>query len=460
MTGEHMTARYFGETLEARGWRAMVGAPDSVIRDGVADSRQAGPGDLFVGFRGEEQDGNAYLEAALERGASAVIGERQPAGEWPDRALGIVPDSREAVAALARAWLTACGSRVVGITGTVGKTTAKELTAAVLAQHFATHRSKENFNSREGLPLALMSLRTSDEVSVLEMAMDSPGEIRELCGIAPPDVGVVLNVGLTHVSKLGSIEAIQQEKLSLVRSLAPGATAVVNADDPRVAPVASELKCRVISFGADEAATLRRGPIEDLGLDGCRFDVTYEGQTAPVHTPLPGAHVVPAAMAAFGVAIAMGLTVKDAATSVASAGTPGRMRIVTSANGATVIDDRYNSSPASLEGALRMLGGMAGRRIAILGTMAELGDHETEEHDRLGRIAAKECDLLLAVGEACQAMVDAAREAGLAGAQWYPTKEEAAAAVARGLRAGDTVLVKASRSQAFEGILPALGVDA
>lgn len=457
MNEQHLTAGIFAETLRSRGWEAHAAVPGALILDGVADSRQVKPGDLFVGFRGEELDGNAYLEEALERGATAVIGERMPEGDWPDRAIAVVDDSRAAVAALAHAWLETCGPRVVGITGTVGKTTAKELTAAVLRQHFSTHWSKENFNSREGLPLALASLRRDHDVSVLEMAMDSPGEIAELCTIAPPDAGIVLNVGLTHVSKLGSIEAIQHEKLSLVRSLRPGATAVVNADDPRVAPVADELTTRVISFGESERATLRRGPIEDRGLEGCRFTVAYDGQQVEVTTPLPGTHVVPAALAAMGAALALGLSLEAAAASVASAEADGRMRIMKTAAGVTIIDDRYNSSPASLEGALRMLGTLEGRRIAFLGVMAELGDYEEEEHARIGRVAARNCDVLAAVGDPCKALVQAARDSGLKVAHWYGTKEEAAEAVGKRVQSGDIVLVKASRSQAFEQVLPILG---
>lgn len=457
MSGGHMTTDFFAETLRAAGWHAQAGQPATTIRDGAADSRRVQEGDLFVGFRGEEQDGNAFLEAALERGAAAVIGERAPDGDWPDRAIAVVEDSRTAVAHLANRWREHCNPSVIGITGTVGKTTAKELTAAVLRQHFQTHRSKENFNSREGLPLALASLRTSDDVSVLEVAMDSPGEIRELCEIARPDIGVVLNVGLTHVSKLGSIEAIQREKLSLVRSLNADNIAVINADDPLVAPVASELSARLISFGESDTATLRRGAIRDHGLDGCSFDLSFEGNTVPVRTPLPGAHVVPAAMAAIAVALGLGLSLENAATSVARADVEGRMRIIRTAAGATIIDDRYNSSPGSLAGALRMLGGLEGRRIALVGVMAELGEHEVEEHARIGRIAAAHCDVLVAVGEPCRALVDAARADGLDCASWFETKEEAAEALAGQITAGDVILVKASRSQAFEDVLPILG---
>ncbi|MDZ7729336.1 MAG: UDP-N-acetylmuramoyl-tripeptide--D-alanyl-D-alanine ligase [Dehalococcoidia bacterium] len=451
-----MTAGFLAETLAAHGWQATAGEPAAEIRDGSADSRLVKPGDVFAGFRGEQQDGNAYLERALEAGATAVVGERAVEGNWPDRAIAVVPDTRAAVATLAGAWRARCNPQVVGITGTVGKTTAKEFCAAVLRQHFRTHKSKENFNSREGLPLTLASLETSHEVSVLEMAMDSRGEIRELCEIARPDVGIVLNVGLTHVSKLGSVEAIQAEKLSLAGWLPESGVAVLNADDPLVAPAIGHVRARVISFGRALDATLRIGEVDDHGLDGCSFALSHGQETATVRSPLPGAHLVPAATVAVASAMALGVPFQAAAASVESAEAAGRMGIRRLENGVTVLDDTYNSSPASLEGALRLLGNAEGRRIAVLGAMAELGDYEAPEHRRLGTIAAGQADLVLAAGAPCRDLVDAAREAGLANARWYETREELGEALARELRAGDVVLLKASRSQAFEALLPAI----
>jgi len=455
MNSQAMTARFFGEALSGIA-EVHVGNPDALISDGSADSRHVKPGDLFVGFRGETDDGNRYLETAFSAGASAVIGERAPMGAPGDRTWAVVPDSRVAAAHLARAWRAFCAPKVVGITGTVGKTTAKEMTAAVLGEHFRTHKSKENFNSREGLPLALTSLRRDHEVSVLEMAMDSEGEIAELCAIARPDIGVVLNIGLTHVSRLGTIDAIAKEKLSLPRSLDNDGVAVLNADDARVAAVIAELKCRTLTFGASADANLRRGPIRDLGLDGCVCDVTFDSETAVLRTALPGSHVVPAALCAVTVALALGLPFVDAVASVGRARIEGRMHVVRTAHGLTVLDDRYNSSPASLEGALGLLGGLAGRRVAVVGTMAELGEHEESEHRRLGTVASRNCDVLVATGDACKALVDSARSAGMTSAQWFEDKEALAAALPGLVQAGDTVLVKASRSLAFETLLPVL----
>ncbi len=455
---EHLTTTFVAETMRAHGYLVLAG-PETEVTGGAADSRVVQAGDLFTAFPGEQVDGNRFVADALANGAVAAICERVPQGDFPEKTIVVVPDATRAVGELANAWRRECNPRVVGITGTVGKTTTKDLTAAAVGAGFTTHKSVGNFNSREGLPLALMSLRRDHQVSVLELAMDSLGEILYLCEIADPEIGVVLNVGLTHVEKLGTIEAIQREKLTLPRYLPESGTAILNADDPRVGPAGSDLRCNVIRFGSGAAATLRMTNPVNHGLFGVSFDVTFEENSVSVDSPLPGEHTLGAALAAIGVCLSLGMSLEAAGAAISSSAEAGRSHIFSGRAGATIIDDRYNSSPASLGGALAMLGTLPGRRIALLGRMAELGEFELREHQLAGSIAAENADILVVAGETCRSVAETAREAGMEDVHWFPQKDEAAAFVASLLAEGDYVLVKASRGEGFETILPLLGGD-
>lgn len=451
----NLTTAFVAKVMAEHGYRVMAG-PDTPVLGGAADSRSVHPGDLFTAFPGENADGNAFVGQALENGAVAAICERVPEGTWPDRTIVVAPDATKAVGELAHAWRKEWGGPVVGITGTVGKTTAKDITAAVLAHRLRVHKSEGNFNSREGLPLALMSLRRDHEVSVLEMGMDSAGEIEYLRQLADPQVGVVLNIGLTHVSKLGSIEAIEREKLSLVRNLPQGATAVINLEDARIARAAAGLHCRVLSFGKGPEATLGYGDLKVEGLRGVRFYVKYGEKTARTRSSVPGEHAVPGAVAAMGVGLALGMSLVEAANALRRAEIPGRARVALNPMGVTIVDDRYNSGPASLRGALEMLRYARPRRIALIGRMAELGAFEEEEHRRAGAEAANTVDILVTFGPTCVVLAEAAREAGLRDVRWFEDKDAAAGEVRREMRPGDTVLVKASRGEALETVLPLL----
>lgn len=457
----NLDTRFLAIEMRSRSYQVLEGAV-TAITGGAADSRKVLPGDLFCAFPGETADGNAFVAEALDAGAVAALCSRPPEGEWPGATIVIAPDTTRAAGELAHAWRLACNPRVVAITGTVGKTTAKDLTAAALSQHFRTHSSPGNLNSREGMPLALLSLRRDHEVSVLEFGMDRAGEIVELCEIAQPQVGIVLNIGLTHAAKLGDAAAIADEKLSLVRWLPESATAILNMDDHRVAAAHDELRCRVIGFGSNgSGAALTYRDVADFGLDGTEFTVRLLLEEARVRLRVPGAHTIPAALAAIAAGYALGLTVAEAAAAVsASSVDGGRLQVRASDTGAVILDDRYNSSPLSLAGALRLLAGRPPHRIAFLGPMAELGEHEEDEHRRAGKLAAAACDLLVAVGEPGRVLVNAARAEGLADAYWFEDKREAAAFVRERLTTGDTVLLKASRSAALETVIPFLEGEA
>ena len=294
-----LTTGFVARVMTEHGYLVIPGT-NRPISGGASDSRLVRSGNLFAAFRGESLDGNDFVEQAIQAGASAVICEKQATEVPSDVTVITVPDTRAGIKDLAHAWRSTSNARVIGITGTVGKTTAKEAVAATLGVKHRVHRSAGNMNSREGLPLALLTLRKDDEISVLEMAMDSKGEILELCQVAAPSIGVVLNIGLTHVSRLGSPDAIAREKLSLPRFLPNSGTAILNAKDPAVDSVAKELRCRVIRFGSqDSGASLIYSDLEDCGLGGYSFSVSFEG-AGPVRATanITGVHTLPAALTA------------------------------------------------------------------------------------------------------------------------------------------------------------------
>ena len=449
----YLTTTFVADVLEKSGGSVHSFHPGN-IKGGVADSRKVKGGELFAAFRGEHLDGNDFVEEALKSGAKAIICEHAPEGNWPNQTIITVKDTRKALLEIAQSWRKACRPFVIGITGTVGKTTTKELTAEVLRKRFKTHHSPGNFNSKEGLPLALLSLTSEIEVSVLEMGMDSPGEIATLCQITEPQCGVVLNIGATHLEKLGTMEAITKEKLSLAKSLDIAATAILNIDDQRIEPAIKELSCNVITFGSSKKAMLKHGPVKNLGLEGSSFSVNWLGQKADVRLHMPGIHLVQNALAAIGIQIVLGTELEDAARALSETQAQGRMKIRYGNNGVILLDDTYNASPLSVAGALGFLKELQGRRIAFLGEMAELGTQSDIEHRHIGTLSAKSCDLLYLVGEQCQLIFEEAKKTGHKDVHWFNTKESALKELLKELMPGDIVLLKGSRSEELESLIP------
>jgi len=458
---------------------------DVAIRQVCVDSREARPGSLFVALKGEHADGHDYVASAFGKGAVAALVERPtqgaasiidltggPAGavrELPlPRALPLallVPDALQALQQLARARRRESPSlRVVGVTGSVGKTTAKEIIAAVLSQRQPTLKSEGNHNNEIGLPLTLMDLDAPHRYAVLEMGMYALGEIALLCEIALPQVGVVTNVGPTHLERLGSLERIAQAKAELVRALPAEGMAVLNGDDPRVWSMNSQTAARVLTFGLGEDCDVRASALVSMGLEGVRFEVQASARcgvgsrTAPaLRTPMLGLPGVLSSLPAVAIGLAEGLTWDEIQAGLIAAGAGIRLVPVPGAMGMTILDDSYNASPASTLTALAVLAESPGRRVAALGDMLELGAYETEGHCQVGRAAAGALDLLIAVGPRARHMADAAHEAGLPAAQVLvvPDTESAIRVLRDVLRSGDTLLVKGSRGMAMERIVEA-----
>ncbi|MCX6023569.1 MAG: UDP-N-acetylmuramoyl-tripeptide--D-alanyl-D-alanine ligase [Chloroflexi bacterium] len=369
------------------------------------DSRSVGPGDLFVALPGERTDGHRYVAAAAAQGAAGVIilGELLPAGalaEHPNVAVYPVRDPLAALQTLAGAWRAGLTSlTVVGVTGSVGKTSVKEAIAAVLRQRFPTYKSEGNFNNEIGMPAALLSITPAHRYAVLEMGMYDLGEIALLAALARPAVGAVTVVQGVHLERLGTMERIQQAKAELPRALPPDGVAVLNGDDPLVREMAAWTPARVLLYGQSPDCAVRAGDVEPRGLHGLAFTLHIEGQQRRVTTPLLGAHHVTTCLAAAAVGWSQGMTLDEIAAGLLAADDTVRTLVRPGLNGSTVIDDCYNASPASVLAALDLLAHTeAARRIAVLGDMYELGAGEAEGHRQVGLRAARAADLVIGVG--------------------------------------------------------------
>jgi UDP-N-acetylmuramoyl-tripeptide--D-alanyl-D-alanine ligase len=435
----------------------LVGADKDLVLDRlVIDSREASAGALFVALVGETTDGHRFLGQAAEAGAAAVLCQSAPEGLAVPRVL--VDDTREALVRFTRHQLQRQQCTVVGVTGSVGKTSTKEMVASVLAQRFEVLKTEGNLNTYTGLPMSVARMEPRHQVFIAEYAMSALGEIAFLARMAPPDVGIVLNVGLSHVGMLGSIEAVAQAKRELVEALGGSGVAILNADDARVAAMASASAGRVVTFGLGSADVRAEG-VRLTGLSGSSFELVVPGgERAPVSLRTPGLHAVSNALAAAAAGHVMGLSVRQVAQGLGAAvPLAGRGSLRPGRHGSLVIDDAYNASPSSMEAALRVLLDETARaRVAVLGEMLELGDEAPGAHRQVGRAAAG-ADFLVAIGEHATQIGEGAREAGMADDKIVIVQSaEAAAAAVEPRLENALVLVKASRGMALEQVVEQL----
>lgn len=426
------------------------------IRGGAVDSRRVESGNAFFALPGERTDGHNYLADAAARGAAALVVSRAPESalfmrlaEESRPTVVLVPDALAALHAAAAAWRARFDPLVVGVTGSIAKTSTKEQIAQVLARRWTVLRNQANENNEIGLPLTLLRLAPADEVAVLEMGMYTPGDIAILAELAQPRVGVVTAVRPTHLARAGSIEAIERGKRELVEALPVGGTAVLNADDERVTRMAERrgTQLRALRYGFDAAADVTAANVESLGEDGMRFSLRLPGGATDARIPALGRHSVHNALAAAAVGHALGL---DAATIVAGLAepfsVPHRTTLVRAGDW-RILDDSYNAAPDSMAAALDLLANLPGRRVAVLGEMLELGDLSDDAHRAVGAHAARAAQLLVAVGPFAPLYAAGARGAGMNAANIVEARDrdDAANSLERLLRPGDVILVKASR---------------
>ncbi len=464
-------------------WRAITGEeiadPEAAgvrFPDVVIDSREASTGSVFVALRGEKDDGHNYVQDAFQRGASLAIVERTidgvqpiidmtrsplpspPSPFLPSLCL-LVEDSLKALQDVAAYHRRQFEVRVVGVTGSIGKTTTKEAIYSVLAKSFPTLKSEENLNNEIGLPLTLLELEDNHTKVVLELGMYALGEIAELAEIALPQTGVVTNVSYSHLERMGTLEAIAQAKAELIQALPPDGTAILNGDDPQVKAMASLTDAQVLYYGLSPDCDLRASHIESRGLDGVRFRMNYGPETLYVKIPLLGRHSVHTALAAAAVGVTEGQPWGQIVAGLRDIAVQLRLIATRGMRGSTIIDDSYNASPTSSLAALNLLAELEGRRIAVLGDMLELGSYEEDGHRKVGRRVAEVADKLVTVG-ALGATIG--REAIAIGMQeddvfFAEDNEEAIRVLGDLVAEGDLILVKGSRGTHMEDIVAELG---
>lgn len=441
------------DLLAATGGRLQGPASVTSIAGASVDSRRVSPGSIYVALRGERTDGHHFVSDALRAGAVAALVDRPV--ELPadlHASVVIVADALRALGDLAAWWRSRHAVRIVGVTGSTGKTIAKEMTADLLSRSLRTLRNEGNLNSETGLPMTLLRLDESHEAAVLEMSMYTTGEIARLAEIARPEVGIVLSVHPAHLERAGSIDRIAQAKGELPAALPADGLAILNADDHRVLAMRSLTRAAVRTFGLAANANVRADEVVSNGLAGTDFMLRAPWGERRVRSATPGRHLVPHALAAATAAEHLGVPFDEVEVGLAAGSRAAhRMQVETAASGATLVDDTYNASPISMRAALDFLAetpiASGRRRLAVLGDMLELGPDEARLHREIGEHAARSVDLIVAVGARGRWIAEGARGAGATRVVQADDADEAASVLEREAATGpgDLVLLKASR---------------
>ncbi len=466
----------FADALEAlTGLRPEQAA--TVITEAAIDSRQVIPGSLFVAIPGERTDGHDFIGEAFQRGASFALIQKDVDASFPTLDLRApfnvdslnqltppyclrVDNTLSALQQIARFWRRKLDLRVIGITGSVGKSTTKEVVAQVLNQRYRTLKSPGNLNNEIGLPLTILRLSSGYQRAVLEMGFYVPGEIAFLCDIAQPQVGVVSNIGTVHAERAGSQENIFLGKSELVQYLPEDGVAILNFDDPLVRKMEEKTRARVFFYGLSPEAELWADNVEGLGLEGIRFRLHYHKETLHLRIPMIGRHSVHTALRATAVGLVEGLTWQEIFDGLRQGHSQLRLVAVRASSGALILDDTYNASPESMLAALNLLSELDGRKIAVLGDMLELGPYEKQGHELVGLRAAQVVKTLLTLGPRGHMIADAARHAGMRANHIFEFDEAEPIVdwLKKNLSENDAVLIKGSHGLRMDRITAALEV--
>ncbi len=452
-----MKAVAIGKIAEVAGGRIIQGDPGTILHSVSTDTRKIKKGDLFFALSGEHYDAHDFLAEAAAAGAGGLVISR-PVSLPPEIPVLLVDDTLAALQALAAYNRDRFRGPVVGITGSTGKTTTKDMVAAVLGVRLRTLKTEGNLNNEIGLPLTLLDLDDSFEAAVVEMAMRGPGEIAALSRIARPEGAVITTINETHLERLGTVGNIAAAKGELLEHVSPEGFALLNMESPFIKREAKRCRGKVIFYGMDEPADLVARDLRPE-REGISFNAVFQGESHGFYLPLPGRHNVLNALAAIGVGRELGLTMEEIAAGLATVALSGMRLEILEAGGLTIINDAYNASPASTRAALEVLKDMSGghrRAIAVLGDMLELGPRALEIHREVGKKAGGQgLDYLVTVGNLAAAAAEGAVQAGMARDRVFPCTEHAGALniLKDLLLNGDVVLVKGSRGMKMETIV-------
>ncbi|MBR6766440.1 MAG: UDP-N-acetylmuramoyl-tripeptide--D-alanyl-D-alanine ligase [Clostridia bacterium] len=443
------------EAVQATGGR-YFGSEEALNREitfVTSDSRTAAQGGLFIAFKGARADGHDFMTGCLEKGCAACISEREPACEAEMPCI-VVESSLKATGALAAWHRSRFDIPVIGITGSVGKTTTKEMIAAVLSKGFETHKTEKNFNNELGVPQTLLRLDDAHQASVVEMGISDFGEMRRLTNMVRPDIAVFSVIGYSHLEFLGDREGVLRAKAEIFEGMKPDGLAILNGDDELLSAYVPSV--RKVTYGLNPGNDFRAEKVENLGTEGIRCTIRHKDGAFEARIPAFGSHMVYAALAGAAAGKALGMKDEDIAAGIASYRTVGDRARVIHANDLTIISDCYNANPNSTTAAINSLAQLEGRKVCILGDMMELGSDENSLHFGVGEHAAKTgIDLVIACGNLSLHTYEGAKQAG-AEAMYFEDKPALFAKLSGIIKKGDNVLVKASHSRAFEEIVKVL----
>lgn len=446
--------------LKATGGVLVSGKPETPIAGISTDSRKIRQGDLFIPLVGERFDGHSYIANSLEAGAVACLTQKDPE-DFAEKAVIRVEDTGKALRDLAAWYRQKFTIPFAAITGSVGKTSTKDMVACVLGERYRVLKTEGNLNNEIGVPLTVFNLEEAHEAAVVEMGMSSFGEISNLTAIVKPNIAIITNVGMSHIEKLGSRQNILKAKMEILEGLNPKGLVVLNGDDNLLSGLKDLLPFRTVFYGLEEGLDYRATDVRTHGESGTGFEVMLDGREYEVHVPVPGVHHVHNALAAIAAGRELGMKMEEIIAGI-SRFSPGKMRQnILSARGLKVINDAYNASPQSMEAAIQLLAdlGKEARKIAVLGDMLEMGDWAKNAHLDVGRFAvAKGVDLLAAVGPNGKYIVQGALESGMPEDRtaWFGSNGEALEYLNVRVAGGDMILVKGSRGMKMEEIVQGL----